>query len=96
MPSLASDPATLQDALFDLSAHIQQLMLRDRQHELDPLLAALERVYVSGTPAQRGLMRDHVFATLRDDCEKAGVLPHLVLDKFGPQCRAAWAEVRRS
>lgn len=63
-----SAPATLTDALLDLTGHIQLLLVKDRQRELGLVLAAVESAYKAGTPEQRGLLRHCLLKPLVDGC----------------------------
>jgi hypothetical protein len=87
-----SDPATLPAALYDLSSHLQQLVVKDRHGELAPSLAALEAAYSAASPTQREHLQRCVIATLAWECREMGLDPQLFLTHLGPQCRAVWAE----
>jgi len=87
-----SDPETLPAALYALSSHLQQLVVKDRHAELAPLLTALEVAYAHASPAQRERLRQCVIARLAWDCREMGLDPQLFLIHLGPRCRAVWAE----
>ena len=88
-----SDPGTLPSALYDVASHLQGLVVKDRHHELRPLLAAVERVYAAAAPRQREHVRRCVIETLVVECRQLGLDPGLFRAHLGPQCRVAWDEV---
>ena len=75
---------------------LQGLVVKDRHHELGPLLAAVKRAYAAAVPAQREHIRHCVIETLVGECGQLGLDPELFRAHLGPQCRIAWAEVEQA
>ena len=90
------EPPALADALTDLAIVIDQLLDRDKRRELPALLAVVEEAYRSGTNEQRLLVRRHVLEALRESCALTGASSLPLEALFGPECRAAWADVARA
>jgi len=88
-----SDPQTIRDVLFQVVPHILRFLMKDRRNELTPLLAAVERIYVAGTPTQREHVRYFLLNTVAHVCRDGGVDPELFVAHLGPVCKAAWIDI---